>query len=74
VGGLVGAVNGVFTNERAGDQLATRIPIHGTLDDPEVAGLRAIASAAHNVFVRALFNGLDNDITWTDAPGHQSRR
>lgn len=68
---VVGAVKGVFTNEKAEHQLAARVPISGSFDDPKVHPWQTVVSATYNAFVDALFDGLDQDITWRDAPGPQ---
>jgi hypothetical protein len=65
---VVGGVKGVLNNEPH-EQLATRIPISGSFDDPKVATWSTVVSALHNAFVEALSNSLDNDITFGDAPG-----
>jgi hypothetical protein len=68
---IVGAVKGVFTNEKAERQLAAKVPISGSFEDPKVHPWRAVVSATYNAFVNALFDGLDQDVQWQDAPGRQ---
>jgi hypothetical protein len=64
---VVGGVKGVLNNEPH-EQLATRIPIDGSFDDPKIGPWAAVVSALHNAFIEALSNSLDNDITFGDAP------
>lgn len=64
---VVGAAKGVLNNEKH-DQLATRIPVNGTFDDPKIGPWAAVVSALHNAFIEALSNSLDNDINFRDAP------
>jgi hypothetical protein len=56
--GLVGAVAEVFNNQ-AQDRLATRIPLEGRLDKPEVHTWEAIATVLRNAFIQALRHGLE---------------
>lgn len=65
---VVGGAKGVLNNEPH-EQLATRIPISGSFDDPKIAPWATVASALHNAFIEALSNSLDNDINFRDAPG-----
>ena len=62
---VVGAVKGILTNKKT-KQLATRIPVSGTFDDPDVGAWRAVLSALGNAFVEALSNGLDNTVRLSD--------
>jgi hypothetical protein len=50
--GLSGAVTGVFKNHPK-DQFATRIPIEGRLDNPQLPTFQAIVNVLRNAFVKA---------------------
>jgi uncharacterized protein involved in outer membrane biogenesis len=56
--GLVGAVAEVFNNQ-AKDRLATKIPLEGRLDKPDIHTWDAIAEVLRNAFIQALRHGLD---------------
>lgn len=56
--GLVGAVAEVFNNQSK-DRLATRIPLDGKLDKPDIHTWDAIAEVLRNAFIQALRHGLD---------------
>jgi hypothetical protein len=62
---VAGAAKGVLNNEKK-DQLATRIPVTGRLDQPDVAPWPALGSALYNAFIEALTNGLENTVNLTD--------
>ncbi|MFW5876215.1 MAG: DUF748 domain-containing protein [Myxococcota bacterium] len=69
--GLVGAVAEVFENQPR-DRIATRIPIRGSLDDPEMGLWGAIGSTLRNAFIQALFHGLEGSVG--GAEGSLSRK
>lgn len=50
--GLSGAVSGIFKNHPR-DQFATRIPIEGRIDDPQLPTAKAIINVLRNAFVKA---------------------
>lgn len=56
--GLVGAVAAVFKNYPE-DQLASRVPLEGRFDSPDVETWRAIVSLLRNAFIQALRHGFD---------------
>jgi hypothetical protein len=56
--GLVGAVAEVFNNQSK-DRLATRIPLDGRFENPDVHTWDAIAEVLRNAFLQALRHGLD---------------
>jgi YihY family inner membrane protein len=62
---VAGAAKGVLNNEKK-DQLATRIPISGRLDQPDVPPWPVIGSALYNGFIEALTNGLENTVNISD--------
>jgi hypothetical protein len=57
---LVGAGGTVFRNQPQ-DQVATRIPISGRLDDPHLSTVRAIVGIVRNAFIQAIRPGLEQD-------------
>lgn len=60
--GLVGTVGEVFQNQRK-DQLATKIPFQGKLDDPSTNVWYALANILQNAFIHAIKPSIDNDIS-----------
>jgi hypothetical protein len=56
--GLVGATAEVFENQPH-DRLATRLPIEGRFDRPDISAWEAIIETLRNAFVRVLRHGLD---------------
>ncbi len=59
--GLVGTAGTILTNPRK-DQVATKIPIQGRLDDPKVRSWVAIIDLLRNAFIRALEPAIDREI------------
>lgn len=49
----------IFTNQSK-DQLASKIPIRGSIDSPETKSLRAFVSLFKNAFIEALKPGVDS--------------
>ena len=60
--GLVGTVGEVFENQPK-DQLATKIPFKGNLDDPQTNVWYALTNVLQNAFIHALQPTIDNEIT-----------
>jgi hypothetical protein len=60
--GLVGVVGEVFENQSK-DQLATKIPFRGDLDDPKTNIWFAMANILQNAFIRAIQPSIDNEIS-----------
>ncbi|MGE5680205.1 MAG: DUF748 domain-containing protein [Bacillota bacterium] len=58
---VVGAVKDVFTNPSK-DQVATRIPLSGRLDNPDVGVWTTIWELVKNAFIQALMPGLDKSV------------
>lgn len=56
--GLVGAVAEVFNNQSK-DRLATRIPLQGRFENPDISAWSAIVEVLRNAFIEALRHGLD---------------
>lgn len=65
--GIVGTVADVFKNAPH-DQLATKIPIEGTFDDPDINVWDAVGSLLRNGFVRALVPSIDHSVALKDVP------
>ena len=63
---LAQAGTAVLKNQRQ-DQVATRIPISGTVDDPETAIWPTIFGVLRNAYIEAFKGEIDNDITLNDA-------
>lgn len=63
---LAQAGTAVLKNQRK-DQVATRIPISGTVDDPETAIWPTIFGVLRNAYIEAFKGEIDNDITLSDA-------
>jgi hypothetical protein len=60
--GLAGAVGQVLKNHRK-DQIATKIPFQGDLDNPSTNVWYALANVLQNAFIHALKPSIDNDIS-----------
>ncbi|MDP4174015.1 MAG: DUF748 domain-containing protein [Bacteroidota bacterium] len=58
---VVGAVKDIFTNAPK-DQVATRIPISGRLDNPDIGIWTTIWELIKNAFIQALMPGLDKTV------------
>lgn len=58
---LVGLAKEVLENKRT-DQVATKVPIHGTFEDPKVNLWKAISFILRNAFLHALKPSIDNSI------------
>ena len=63
---LAQAGTAVLKNQRK-DQVATRIPISGTVDNPETAIWPTIFGVLRNAYIEAFKGEIDNDITLNDA-------
>jgi len=60
--GLAGTVAEVFENQPK-DQLATKIPFKGDLDDPQTNVWYALSNVLQNAFIHALQPTIDNEIS-----------
>lgn len=60
--GFVGGVGEIFQNQPK-DQLATKIPFKGNLDNPTTNVWQAIANVLQNAFIQAIQPSIDNEIT-----------
>jgi len=58
---LVGAAGVIFRNQRK-DQVATKVPLEGSLNDPKSNTLDAIWEVLKNAFIQALLPSVDNQI------------
>lgn len=63
---IVGAVKDIFTNPSK-DQVATKIPFSGKLDNPDVGTWPSIWGLVKNAFIQALMPGLDQTIKLKEA-------
>ncbi len=59
--GAVGTAGTILTNPRK-DQVATKIPLQGRLDDPKVRSWVAIIDLLRNAFIRALEPAIDREV------------
>jgi len=60
--GIVGTAGAILTNPGE-DQVATKIPLEGRLDDPNVRTWVAIVDLLRNAFIRALEPAIDREIS-----------
>ena len=60
--GVAGTVAEIFENQPK-DQLATKIPFKGDLDDPQTNVWYALSNVLQNAFIHALQPTIDNEIT-----------
>lgn len=65
--GLVGLAGMILTNPKE-DQIATRIPLEGDLNDPNVRTWYAVIDLLRNAFIRALEPQVDNEINIQEVP------
>jgi len=63
--GIVELASKVFQNQAA-DQVAARIPLSGTLEDPEAGMLATIVSVLRNAFVGAFAHSLEGSVSLRD--------
>ena len=59
--GLVGTAGAVLTNRKK-DQVATKVPMEGRLDDPNIRTWSAVVVILRNAFIRALEPAIDREI------------
>jgi len=59
--GIVGTAADVFTNHPK-DQLATKVPFHGELKEPDTNLWYAVGSVLRNAFIQALQPAIDSEI------------
>jgi hypothetical protein len=64
--GMVGALKDVFKNQKK-NQLATRMPLEGNLENLDVAFWPAVWNIFRNAFVSAFKLNTDNTVEFTDA-------
>ncbi len=58
---LSGFITELFENQSE-DQVATRIPIEGSIDEPDTAVLPAVGGVLKNAFIRAIQGTLENSV------------
>jgi hypothetical protein len=59
---IVGAAAGLLKNRKT-EKIATKVPIEGNYDNPNVSTLDAVVEVLRNAFIQALVPSLDNEIT-----------
>ncbi|MEW6468995.1 MAG: DUF748 domain-containing protein [Bacteroidota bacterium] len=59
--GMIGTVKELFENQKK-DQLATKIPMQGTFNEPNIRIWRAVMYVLRNAFVAALKPSIDHEI------------
>ncbi|MBU3020332.1 DUF748 domain-containing protein [Aestuariibacter sp. A3R04] len=62
---LSGFVAELFENQEK-DQIATRIPISGSLDDVNTPVLSALGGILRNAFIKAINSDLEDSVEWED--------
>jgi hypothetical protein len=70
---LVGTVAEVFQNQKE-EQLATKVPIQGSFDNPEAGLWEAISYVLRNAFVNALKPSIDNTINIGNVEAEEDNR
>ena len=60
---VVGAAGSVLKNQKE-DQVATKIPIEGTFENPETRLLYAVGEVLRNAFIQALMPSIDREINY----------
>jgi hypothetical protein len=68
--GIVGTAASILENPKK-DQSATRIPISGRLENPEVGVWGALGSLLKNAFIQALRRGLDDSVDIQQVSGKE---
>jgi hypothetical protein len=68
--GLVGAAGSIVTNPKE-DQVATKIPMQGRLEDPDILTWAAVIDILRNAFIRALEPAIDREIDITSPLQHE---
>jgi hypothetical protein len=61
VGGAVGAIEELF-EDQSKDRAATKAPISGRFDDPDVDVWTTVTKLVVNAFIEALFPGIDRTV------------
>jgi hypothetical protein len=70
---IVAAVAELFENQPA-DQLATRIPLRGQIEDPKADVLTAIFNVLQNAFVTAFSHSIDHSISLSEGRAGESQK
>jgi hypothetical protein len=70
--GIVGTAASILENPKK-DQTATRIPIGGRLDNPEVGVWSALGSLLKNAFIQALTRGLEGTVDIQQVSGKEDK-
>jgi hypothetical protein len=59
---IVGAAAGILKNKKT-KEVATKVPIEGNYNNPDISSLDAVVEILRNAFIQALVPALDNEIT-----------
>ncbi len=60
--GIVGTAGDIFKNQKQ-DQVATKVPIEGSFNNPDILTLEAIWNVLKNAFIKALMPAVDQQIS-----------
>ncbi|HEY8936574.1 MAG TPA: DUF748 domain-containing protein [Cyclobacteriaceae bacterium] len=71
--GLVGAVGQVFKNQPK-DQVATKIPLQGSLNQPNADLWTTVLNVLENAFVQAIQPSIDNEININSVSEHKPKK
>jgi hypothetical protein len=70
--GIVGSLGELFTN-RSEEQVATKIPLQGRLDNPRTGTWVALVNILRNAFISALQPSIDNEINIQTVEGRNKK-
>lgn len=70
---IVGATGEILENQKK-DQFATRIPLSGSLEDPDADLLSTVVGVLKNAFVRAFIPGLDKSVGQDGKDGRRDKK
>lgn len=68
---VVGLLSEIFENQSR-DQLATRVPFDGRIDNPQTNRLETVLGLLHNAFIKGLQRGTDEEIGFGEKEGTPS--
>jgi hypothetical protein len=70
--GIIGSLGELFTN-RSEEQVATKIPLQGRLDNPRTGTWVALVNILRNAFISALQPSIDNEINIQTVEGRNKK-
>jgi hypothetical protein len=70
---IVGAAGIILRNQRK-DQVATKIPIEGNYDNPDIGTLDAIVEVLINAYIQALMPSIDNQINLAEVKAQPAEK